>query len=153
MTIDWTLLLSILSLVIGFIGTYEAIIQHRSKLNVEKMAIQDLTTTLNRIKWLVPYKKTLDKLIVNVDCNGNKALLEWIWIQYKGLSDLYLMIVTQFLNSHKTFTHDDIKRLVDNGIITTEWEETVWRNLISERPENSTLDQIPPRFINNTEKN
>ncbi|MCK4404277.1 MAG: hypothetical protein KAW02_04230 [candidate division Zixibacteria bacterium] len=73
-------------------------------------------------------------------------LVRWIWIRYKGLCDLYVMMVTHFLFFEKRFTYDDLKRLVDNKVISSSWEEDIWRNLIAQRPENRNAT-VPDPFI------
>ncbi len=135
--------ISILSLIFGIGGTIFALIQYRSRIRVQALLKSELSVAINRIKTMISYRKYIKKLVDNVE---KPELVRWVWEKHKGLCDLYVMMVNHCLSSERKFTYDDLKKLVDNKVISSKWEEKIWRDMISRRPENLNVT-IPEYYI------
>jgi len=101
-------LLSIASVLVGIAGLVFAYIEHRGRVKAEQMLKNELTAILNRVRVLVPYGKSISSMLEGID---NPKLNRWVWVKYKGLSDLYVLIVTHYLAAQKEFRYTDLKRL------------------------------------------
>jgi len=134
---------SILSLIVAIIGLGFGYIEYRKRTETEIVLRTQLNSLLNRVRSMVPYKKDMESILEGVE---SSSVIPWAWNKYKGLSDLYVAIVTYYLSLEKKFNYDDLGRLVKAGVVQTSWEEQIWRDIIALRPENKT-GIIPDFFI------
>jgi hypothetical protein len=73
---------------------------------------------------------------MNDDIESKETLRQWLWSLHKGASDNYVALVNYYLSLEESFTYKDLEYLKKAGVITTNWEENVWRSQIVFRPEN-----------------
>jgi hypothetical protein len=77
---------------------------------------------------------------------NDAGLHEWVWQKHQVMCDIYNNLVVILLESEACFGWDDLRKLVENNTITGPWDEQVWRDVISRRPENRNKP-VPGRFV------
>lgn len=143
------MILEIISLSIGTIGVIFGLLQYHNNIKLKTVLITQLSTLMNRIRVMVPYRVELEKLVKGTE---SLDLHNWIWRRYKGLSDLYADVVSYYVSFEKRITYNELKKYIKAGVIQNQWEERVWRDIISLRPENKK-NEAPPLFIQNNDTN
>jgi len=139
----WLEIFTALSFAVGIGGIVMAIIQHRARVRLKGVHNSQLLAALNRTNMMVGLKDNIRKMIQKVQ---DAETIGWVWSKHQGICDLYVMIVSHYLSVEKTFTYGDLKTLVQNRVITSKWEERIWRNLIGQRPENRNA-HVPDNYI------
>jgi len=134
--LSFDLFLSITSALLGIVGTLFAIVQWKKVKNVEKLRREQLSASINRAKFLIIPNEVIEKIIMNDDIESKETLRQWLWSLHKGASDNYVALVNYYLSLEESFTYKDLEYLKKAGVITTNWEENVWRSQIVFRPEN-----------------
>ena len=134
--LSFDLFLSITSTLFGIVGTLLAIFQWKKVKNVEKLRREQLSASINRAKFLIIPNEVIEKIIMNDDIESKETLRQWLWSLHKGASDNYVALVNYYLSLEESFTYKDLEYLKKAGVITTNWEENVWRSQIVFRPEN-----------------
>ena len=125
-----------LSIIGTLLGTLFAVLQWKKVKNVEKLRREQLSASINRAKFLIIPNEVIEKIIMNDDIESKETLRQWLWSLHKGASDNYVALVNYYLSLEESFTHKDLEYLKKAGVITTNWEENVWRSQIVFRPEN-----------------
>ena len=149
--LSFDLFLSITSTLFGIVGTLLAIFQWKKVKNVEKLRREQLSASINRAKFLIIPNEVIEKIIMNDDIESKETLRQWLWSLHKGASDNYVALVNYYLSLEKSFTYKDLEYLKKAGVITTNWEENVWRSQIALRPENRKKSEDISHFKLNTE--
>jgi len=125
-----------LSIIGTLLGTLFAVLQWKKVKNVEKLRREQLSASINRAKFLIIPNEVIEKIIMNDDIESKETLRQWLWSLHKGASDNYVALVNYYLSLEESFTYKDLEYLKKAGVITTNWEENVWRSQIVFRPEN-----------------
>jgi len=149
--LSFDLFLSITSALFGIVGTLLAIFQWKKVKNVEKLRREQLSASINRAKFLIIPNEVIEKIIMNDDIESKETLRQWLWSLHKGASDNYVALVNYYLSLEESFTYKDLEYLKKAGVITTNWEENVWRSQIALRPENRKKSEDISHFKLNTE--
>ena len=136
-------LIGIFGSIFGTIGTVFALLQYRSNIKIETIRKTQLSATLNRVSNLVPFREEIERMVNGLE---KKEMVSWAWRKYKGLSDLYIMMVSHYLYFEKIFSYEDLRRLISSGVISCSWEEDIWRSLIANRRENSKVP-VPRKIL------
>jgi hypothetical protein len=134
--LSFDLFLSITGTLFGIVGTLLAFFQWKKVKNVEKLRREQLSASINRAKFLIIPNEVIEKIIMNDDIESKETLRQWLWSLHKGASDNYVALVNYYLSLEESFTYKDLEYLKKAGVITTNWEENVWRSQIVFRPEN-----------------
>ena len=127
-----------LSLAIGVIGLLFGWYEKREHIRLKDAFLDQSNVMMQRLVARSIAAKKIRTLLKSV--SNNEKVSELMWTQYQGISDLYVGMVSYYLQNVGRFTYEDIARLVRNGFITTRWEESVWRDLVALRPENRARD-------------
>jgi hypothetical protein len=125
-----------LSIIGTLLGTLFAVLQWKKVKNVERLRREQLSASINRAKFLIIPNEVIEKIIMNDDIESKETLRQWLWSLHKGASDNYVALVNYYLSLEESFTYKDLEYLKKAGVITTNWEENVWRSQIVFRPEN-----------------
>jgi hypothetical protein len=136
-----SIFLGVLSLIAGIWGLIFGLLEQRKRITIEKKLRSQLWATLERARYLMGNKallKEFDRQLIH----PNKRHL---WQIHESAAELYISLVEQYLSQVESFTYDDVKRLCDNGVIESAWQEKQWRILICQRPENRQVD--PPAYF------
>ena len=56
----------------------------------------------------------------------NPDLFSWVWKRYRGLSDLYVFLISNFISAHTKFDDLDVEKLCERKTIDNEWQKTMW---------------------------
>ena len=140
-----------LSIIGTLLGTLFAVLQWKKVKNVEKLRREQLSASINRAKFLIIPNEVIEKIIMNDDIESKETLRQWLWSLHKGASDNYVALVNYYLSLEESFTYKDLEYLKKAGVITTNWEENVWRSQIALRPENRKKSEDISHFKLNTE--
>jgi len=140
-----------LSIIGTLLGTLFAVLQWKKVKNVERLRREQLSASINRAKFLIIPNEVIEKIIMNDDIESKETLRQWLWSLHKGASDNYVALVNYYLSLEESFTYKDLEYLKKAGVITTNWEENVWRSQIALRPENRKKSEDISHFKLNTE--
>lgn len=140
--LDWT------SFLVGIVGTIAslggvafAIYERRKRLSLERKIQSQLWATLDRARYVIGDHVLFQEFETQLD----HPLRHRLWNIHQAASDLYISLLEQYLAHEERFTYDDLRRFAKNGLIYWRWQETQWRLLICQRPENREID--PPDYF------
>jgi hypothetical protein len=137
------------SFIVGTIGTLASIVGIAFAL-YERMQRQKLEAKIKSQQWA-----TLDRaryvigdhvLLKEFELQLDHPLSQRLWNVHQAASDLYIILVEQYLYTVESFTYEDLRRLAANNFFYFQWQEQQWRLLICQRPENRNVDP-PPYFV------
>ena len=134
------------SFVIGLLGLIFGLMQYRDSRRIKRLMEDQYMVLFNRVKYRMPSKETIRKYISEHQLSGDSKLTDHLWTSYQGISDLYVSMVGFYLNNEKKFTYTDLEKMVKNKFVNSHWQEKVWRNLISNRPENRNTS-VPDFYL------
>ena len=143
---SFELLSFVIGTALGIIGLVIGFIQWKQTKNVEKLRREQLLATINRAKFLIIPNEVIEKILEGDNPESKETLRQWLWSLHKGASDNYVTAVYYYLSFEDKFTYEDLEYAKRAGIITTNWEENVWRSLIGLRPENRKKGVSPSDF-------
>jgi len=135
--------IGVIGISIGLLGFVLAIFEHQSKRRVVTMIRTNLMAAIQRTRTLVLRKAHRQELIEAATTDELKALIATV---HRGNADLYVDLVTLYLNHCRKFTYKDLGKMVANKAIRTRWQEGIWRSLITRRPENAKVP-VPEWFL------
>lgn len=141
-------ILSYVSVIIGVAGLIYAIWQRRTRIRMEQVLDNYLCRLMEQVQSIIIYRDDLRSVLSGID---NPKIKEWAIENYKGCSDIYRTAVDHFLATRAHFTFKDLNHLIKAGVITTYWEEGIWRAVIGYRPENQG-EEPPPYFLKDNKK-
>jgi len=141
-------ILSIVSVVIGISGLVYAIWERNARARLNQLLDNYIFRIMEQIQSMIVYRDDINNILKNVN---DPVIREWAIEMNKGLSDLYRTSVDHFLATRSIFTFNDLEYLVKSGVVTTYWEESVWRSCVCPRSENIKNDP-PEYFLENNSK-
>ena len=132
---------------LGMIGLAVAYIQWKQTKDVERLRREQLLASINRAKFMIIPNAVIEKILEKGNPESGETLRQWLWSLHKGASDNYMTAVYYYLSFEDQFTYDDLEFAKKAAVITTHWEEQVWRSLIGLRAENRKKGVKPSDFI------
>jgi hypothetical protein len=126
----------IIGTVLGIVGLVVAYFQWKKTKDVERLRRVQLLASINQAKFLVIPNTVVEKVFQKGNPESAETLRQWLWTLHKGTSDNYVAAVYYYLSFEDKFTYDDLEFAKKAGIVSTNWEEQVWRSLIGLREEN-----------------
>lgn len=131
---------TIISFSIAIVSLILTIIQTLKLVKLKNIYRTDIAEAINRTKMMIITNKDASEILKN---SKNPKITAWIWKRQRGISDLYVSLVRQYVSSMNKFKYSDIKKLIDSGLIETRWQESIWREIIALRKENLKYDALP----------
>lgn len=132
---------------LGIAGLAVAYVQWKQTKDVERLRREQLLASINRAKFLIIPNEVIEKILEKDSPESEETLRQWLWTLHKGASDNYVTAVYYYLSFEDRFTYKDLEYAKKAGVITTNWEENIWRSLIGLRVENRKKGVSPSDFI------
>lgn len=120
---DLNLILSFFSLSLGALGIAVGIHQSNLRRKLERIRRIEILHAINRTKTMIITEEEAKQLTYNCD---NPDLFSWVWKRYRGLSDLYVFLISNFISAHTKFDDLDVEKLCERKTIDNEWQKTMW---------------------------
>ena len=132
---------------LGIAGLAVAYVQWKQTKDVDRLRREQLLASINRAKFLIIPNEVIEKILEKDSPESEETLRQWLWTLHKGASDNYVTAVYYYLSFEDRFTYKDLEYAKKAGVITTNWEENIWRSLIGLRVENRKKGVSPSDFI------
>ena len=132
---------------LGIAGLAVAYVQWKQTKDVERLRREQLLASINRAKFLIIPNEVIEKILEKDSPESEETLRQWLWTLHKRASDNYVTAVYYYLSFEDRFTYKDLEYAKKAGVITTNWEENIWRSLIGLRVENRKKGVSPSDFI------
>jgi hypothetical protein len=133
---DIDLISFVIGTLLAIIGLIVAYYQWRETKDVERLRREQLLAQINRARYLIIPNEVIEIIVDKNDPRSEETLRQWIWSVHKGASDNYVQTVYFYLSTIGKFTFADLEQAKRAGVVTSNWEEDVWRSLIALREEN-----------------
>jgi hypothetical protein len=139
-----TAIIGIAGVVVGCLGYMQAAHESRRSKTIIRNQRHQFITMLERANYVGFEHELLDALAEKID---DKTGLRYLISNIQAAVDLYLMMVSYFLQNEEVFTYDNLKAICNTPLVEQPWQEEYWRMLVAIRPENKALENPPERFV------
>jgi hypothetical protein len=135
----WGFIATVVGLAVGVIGVAVAVSQGRRATRLSTVTQQGLMEAISQLSPLLMSNEQTQSLATS---DGELVASHYAVLERHrlGLTDLYRRLIHQYLAGEKRFTFERLTSATVDGIIHGGEAVDVWRQAISQRKENQTID-------------
>jgi len=136
---DW---LGFAGVAFGVLGLLYAWHINKRAIQAQQLRQQQFMISLDMARFLVTNHEVVEELWAPT---AGPELTRWLWQSHEKASDLYKVLVDQYLAVTQRFKYGDLERLYKCGLLKSRWQEEQWRRQMAFRPENEGVP--PPEYF------
>jgi hypothetical protein len=117
---DW---LGIFGIIVGALSLGYAVLTNRRAFSAQTLRRQQLISAIGMARFLITDHEVVQELWIP---KAGPDLSRWLWQSHEKASDLYILLVHQYLSITPDFSWEDIGKLVQCQVVKTKWQEEQW---------------------------
>jgi hypothetical protein len=142
---EWiSLAVGVIGTLVGILGYAASLEQKRKAENILRNQKYQFISLLERANYVGFEHELFDELAQSL---YDKVGFRYLATAFQAAVDLYLMMVSYYLQNEENFTYDDLRKLCNTPVIDKKWQEEYWRTLVSVRPENKASSAPTELFV------